>query len=140
MKKRMILAALMSMMVLTSVSFMACGSSDDDETEVVNTLSQVVGTWVCTASKDVWNTERGSGNADDVMVGETLTIKQDGTYVSSSGSFGSRGTWSVQNGRFSAETSFGRKMNGSVSLSGSSMRLKGNTDDGYNFDYSFVKK
>lgn len=127
-------------LALLTMPFVACGGDDDDDVTVVENLSQVVGTWVCTASKDVWNTERGSGNADGVMVGETLTIKQDGTYESSSYDFGRSGKWTVQGGTFSAQSSAGRVMSGSISVSGNTLHIKGSTTDGYQFDYSFARQ
>lgn len=126
-------------LALLTMPFVACGD-DDDDLAVVENLSQVVGTWVCTASKDVWNTERSSGNADGLMVGETLTIKQDGTYESSSNNFGRKGTWSVQGGKFSAQSSSGKIMSGSISVSEKTLRINGSTIDGYQFDYTFARK
>ena len=128
------------MMALLTMPFVACGSDDDDDTTVVDNLSQVVGTWVCTASTDSWTTEKGSGSGENLMVGETLTIKADGSYSSSSYDFGRTGTWAVQGGTFSASTSSGRTMSGRISLSGGTMRIQGSTNDGYKFDYRFAKQ
>ena len=130
---------LVLMSVLVCAGFAACGSDDDNSNETVD-LSKMVGTWVCTASQDWWTTDNGSGSATDVMKGVTLTINSDGTYKSSSSNFGLSGQWSVSGSSFSAKSSSGRVMTGTVTVSGNSMRLKGSTADGYTFDYSFERK
>ena len=138
MKKILMMAALM---VLTlSMAMTSCSKDDENETTVVDNLSQVVGTWICTASSDSWTTEKGSGSGENLLVGQTLTIKSDGTYSSSSYDFGRSGTWNVQGGNFSASSSSGRVMSGTISLDGGQMRLKGSTTDGYKFDYKFSKQ
>ena len=118
----------------------ACSSSDDENGGQPVDLSKTVGTWVCTSSQDWWDTENGSGSATDAMKGVTLTIGSDGTYKSSSSSFGLSGQWSVSGSSFSAKSSSGRTMSGSVAVGSNSMRLTGSTTDGYTFDYSFERK
>ena len=131
---------LMAMMALVMCGLAACSSSDDENGGQPVDLSKTVGTWVCTSSQDWWETEKGSGSATDAMKGVTLTIGSDGTYKSSSSSFGLSGLWSVSGSSFSAKSSSGRVISGTLSVSGSSMRLRGSTADGYSFDYSFEKE
>ena len=130
---------LVLMSVLVCAGFVACGSDDDNSNEPVDVV-KMVGTWVCTASQDWWETEKSSGSATDAMKGVELTLNSDGTYKSSSSRFGLSGQWSVSGSSFSAKSSSGRTMSGSVTVSGSSMRLTGSTTDGYTFDYSFERK
>lgn len=130
---------LVLMSVLVCAGFAACGSDDENGGQPVD-LSKTVGTWVCTASQDWWVTDRGSGEASGAMVGVELTINSDGTYKSSSSRFGLSGQWSVSGSSFSAKSSSGRMMSGSVAVGSNSMRLTGSTTDGYSFDYSFERK
>ena len=130
---------LVLMSVLVCAGFVACGSDDDNSNEPVD-LSKTVGTWVCTASYDWWTTDRGSGEVSGAMVGVELTLNSDGTYKSSSSRFGLSGQWSVSGSSFSAKSSSGRTMSGSVAVGSNSMRLTGSTTDGYSFDYSFERK
>lgn len=131
---------LMAMMAVVMCGLAACSSNDDENGGQPVDLSKTVGTWVCTSSQDWWDTENGSGSATDAMKGVKLTIGSDGTYKSSSSSFGLKGQWSVSGSSFSAKSSSGRVIGGTVSVGGSSMRLKGSTADGYSFDYSFEKE
>ena len=119
--------------------FAACGGDDDNSNEPVDVV-KMVGTWVCTASQDWWETEKSSGSATDAMKGVELTLNSDGTYKSSSSRFGLSGQWSVSGSSFSAKSSSGRTMSGSVAVGSNSMRLTGSTTDGYSFDYSFERK
>lgn len=127
------------LMSVLCMSLTACSSDDDNDVQV-DDLSKMVGTWVCTSSYDSWVTDNGSGNATDVMKGVTLTVNADGTYSSSSSSFGLKGQWNVQGGTFSAKSSSGRVMSGQVTMNGNTIRLKGSTTDGYSFDYRFARQ
>ena len=126
------------MSVLVCAGFAACGGDDNNDQSV--DLSKMVGTWVCTASQDWWTTDKGSGDVSGAMVGVELTINSDGTYKSSSSRFGLSGQWSASGSSFSAKSSSGRTMSGSVAVGSNSMRLTGSTTDGYTFDYSFERK
>lgn len=70
---------LMAMMALVMCGLAACSSSDDENGGQPVDLSATVGTWVCTASQDWWDTENGSGSATDAMKGEGA--KGSGTSV-----------------------------------------------------------
>lgn len=129
---------LVLMSVLVCAGFAACGGDDNNDQSV--DLSKMVGTWVCTASQDWWTTDKGSGDVSGAMVGVELTINSDGTYKSSSSRFGLSGQWSASGSSFSAKSSSGRTMSGSVAVGSNSMRLTGSTTDGYTFDYSFERK
>ena len=129
---------LVLMSVLVCAGFAACGGDDNNDQSV--DLSKMVGTWVCTASQDWWTTDKGSGDVSGAMVGVELTINSDGTYKSSSSRFGLSGKWSASGSSFSAKSSSGRTMSGSVAVGSNSMRLTGSTTDGYTFDYSFERK
>ena len=135
MKKKVFLVL---MSVLVCAGFAACGGDDNNDQSV--DLSKMVGTWVCTASQDWWTTDKGSGDVSGAMVGVELTINSDGTYKSSSSRFGLSGQWSASGSSFSAKSSSGRTMSGSVAVGSNSMRLTGSTTDGYTFDYSFERK
>lgn len=74
---------------VTAMVFTSCSSDDDGDggSKDIN-AQEVFGTWTCTASTDKLDGQTITG----YMVGQTITIKEDGKFTSTSSSIGN-GTW-----------------------------------------------
>lgn len=70
---------------------------------------------------------------------DETTENSNGTYTSTSSSFGYKGKWSVIGNKFTAESNNGRIMSGTQTTNGNNLYIKGSTSDGYNFEYTFVR-
>lgn len=114
------------------VIFQSCGSNDEDD---LVDLSSVIGLWVCTASTDSWE----GGTTTDYMVDQMLMVNADGTYYSTSKDMGYEGKWRIAGNSFSATSNSGRIFNAIVTVNSTTLKMKGSTNDGYSFNYTFKR-
>ena len=82
----------MLVLSVTVMFFTSCSSDDDEDGNKDVNVQEVVGTWTCTASTDKVDGKSITG----YMVGESITINEDGKFSSTASSIGN-GTW-VLNG------------------------------------------
>lgn len=134
MNKRLFLGVLSFMIVsMLSVGLVSCGSDSDNEKESID-VDNVIGIWICTASHDSWD----GGSEEGYMVNKYLIVNSDGTYESSSKSMGN-GSYVISGNKLTAKTTSGRTITATVSINGNTLILNGSTDDGYKFNYTFVR-
>lgn len=115
--------------------FCSC-DKDDDEADTVDP-SVYYGSWVCTASTDT--PESGGEAIEGYMVGETITINENGTYSSSASEIGRTGTWSLKGNSLTATTDKGQTIKTNISISSGKMVWDGKTN-GFKFHYVFDKE
>lgn len=121
--------------VLMSVAISGCSKSDDNNGDPPIDLSSVIGRWKCTSSTDSWD----GGSKTGYMINVILTIKEDGRYESTSKDMGLKGTWNLSNNTLTAISDKNRVFTATVSVNSTTLIIKGTTNDGYVFDYTFTK-
>ena len=119
---------------VTAMFFTSCSSSDDDNNSQVINVHEVVGKWTCTASTDKVNGKSITG----YMVGESITISEDGKFSSSANSIGN-GTWILNGNKISAKNTYGDTFNATLSVSGNTMKWNGSSSQGVSFNYTWKK-
>ena len=148
-KQKNIWAKLLLMMVCFLGSCVICGCSGDDEEEFKPgtpgtpqtsiSVSDAVGTWRCIESEDIV-----AGNTyKDRLVGKMITIKNDGTYTSTSTDIGYSGKYTLDSNTntFTAQKSNGTKIVFTISIDGDRMTFTGtDTSTGAKFKYVFIKE
>ena len=112
-------------------------SSDDDNEEVKPsfTVSQVQGKWFCLYGTDLIDKR----NTETQFLGESVVINADGTYTSSSFSFGLSGSYVIKGNRLIFTTSNGGEFTIKVYFEGENMIWSG-TGEGVKFNYTFVRE
>ena len=92
--------SILAMLVVsvTVVFFTSCSSDDDGDGSKDINVQEVVGTWTCTASTDNVDGKTITG----YMVGESITISEDGKFSSTASSIGN-GTWKLDGNKMSAK-------------------------------------
>lgn len=125
------------MLLLTVLPMVvACGSDDDDELTGEELKQKVLGTWMCTESKD-----EGYGvSYDGLMVGKEVTILSNGTYTSTASTFGYTGTYTISGNTITAKNSSGGSFVLTVTVNGERMIWNGTANNGTKFKYVFVKE
>ena len=121
--------------VLMGVAISACSKSDDNNGDPPTDLSSVIGRWKCTSSTDSWD----GGSKTDYMINVILTVKEDGKYESTSKDMGLKGTWNLSYNRLTVISDKNRIFTATVSVNSTTLILKGTTNDGYAFNYTFTK-
>ncbi|MBQ5681401.1 MAG: Ig-like domain-containing protein [Bacteroidaceae bacterium] len=145
-KQKNIWAKLLLMMVCFLGGCVICGCSGDDEEEFKPgtpqtsvSVSDAVGTWRCIESEDIV-----AGNTyKDRLVGQKITIKNDGTYTSTSTDIGYSGKYTLDSNTntFTAQKSNGTKIVFTISINGERMTFTGtDTSTGAKFKYVFIKE
>ncbi len=118
------------------VNLTACSSSDDgNDLPPVTDVKQAVGTWMCIESVDNYRGQSSQG----LMVGKQVTIKSDGTFTSTSSSFGYSGTYTMSGSTITAKSSAGTFLV-TVYLSGDTMKWNGTASNGVTFEYTFKRE
>lgn len=125
-------------MLVVSVSVMlltSCISDDDGDGSKDINVQEVVGTWTCTASTDKVDGKTITG----YMVGESITISEDGKFFSTESSIGN-GTWELNGNKMSAKNTYGDTFSATIVVSGNKMKWSGSSSQGVSFNYTWKKK
>lgn len=133
MKTNKIWSILAMLVVSVTVMFFTSCSSDDDGSKDIN-VQEVVGTWKCTASTDKVDGKPITG----YMVGESITISEDGKYSSTASSIG-KGSWILNGNKISAKNTYGDTFSATIVVSGNKMKWSGSSSQGVSFDYTWEK-
>lgn len=118
---------------LTVMFFTSCSSDDDGDKDVQ--VQEVVGTWTCTASTDKVDGKTITG----YMVGESITISEDGKFFSTESSIGN-GTWELNGNKMSAKNTYGDTFSATIVVSGNKMKWNGTSSLDVSFNYTWEKK
>ena len=106
-----------------------------EKAEQENTTAQTyVGTWICISSVDVVNGE----TINNYMKGKSLTVKDDGTYTTTSDAMGN-GIYTILGNQFVVQNTDGNIFMGTISLDGNQMVMEGQSSYGVEFRYVFEK-
>lgn len=133
MKTNKILSILAMLVVSVTVVFFTSCSSDDDGSKDIN-VQEVFGTWICTASTDKVDGKPITG----YMVGESITISEDGKFSSTASSIGN-GTWELNGNKMSAKNTYGDTFSATIVVSGNKMKWSGSSSQGVSFNYTWKK-
>ena len=135
MKTNKILSILIMLVVsVTAVFFTSCSSDDDEDSSKDINVQEVVGTWTCTASTDNVDGKTITG----YMVGESITISEDGKFSSTASSIGN-GTWELNGNKISAKNTYGDTFSATIVVSGNKMKWSGSSSQGVSFNYTWKK-
>lgn len=135
MKTNKILSILIMLVVsVTAVFFTSCSSDDDEDSSKDINVQEVVGTWTCTASTDNVDGKTITG----YMVGESITISEDGKFSSTASSIGN-GTWELNGNKISAKNTYGDTFSATIVVSGNKMKWSGSSSQGVSFNYIWKK-
>lgn len=129
--------SMMLLMLMAMPLMVACSSDDkiNDGSRDEDLVAKAVGTWMCTQSTD----SQGSYSVDGLMVGKEVTIKSNGTFTSTSSTFGATGTYSVSGNQITARSSAGTFVV-TVTISGNKMTWNGTASNGTTFHYVFQRE
>ena len=119
---------------VTAMFFTSCSSDDDEDGNKDVNVQEVVGIWTCTASTDKVDGKSITG----YMVGESITINEDGKFSSTASSIGN-GTWVLNGNKISAKNTSGDTFNATLRISGSTMKWDGTSSQGVSFNYTWKK-
>ena len=120
---------------VTAVFFTSCSSDDDEDGSKDINVQEVVGTWTCTASTDKVDGKSITG----YMVGESITISEDGKFSSTASSIGN-GTWELNGNKISAKNTYGDTFSATIVVSGNKMKWNGTSSLDVSFNYTWEKK
>ena len=135
MKTNRILSILAMLVVsITVMFFTSCSSDDDGDGSKDINVQEVVGTWTCTASTDKVDGKPITG----YMVGESITICEDGKFSSTASSIGN-GTWVLNGNKMSAKNTYGDTFSATIVVSGNTMKWNGSSSQGVSFNYTWKK-
>lgn len=126
--------SILAMLVVsvTAMFFTSCSSDDDGDKDVQ--VQEVVGTWTCTASTDKVDGKSITG----YMVGESITISEDGKFSSTASSIGN-GIWELNGNKMSAKNTYGDTFSATIAVSGNKMKWSGSSSQGVSFNYTWKK-
>ena len=124
----------MLVLSVTVMFFTSCSSDDDEDGNKDVNVQAVVGIWTCTASTDKVDGKSITG----YMVGESITINEDGKFSSTASSIGN-GTWVLNGNKISAKNTSGDTFNATLRISGSTMKWDGTSSQGVSFNYTWKK-
>ena len=129
--------SILAMLVVsvTAVFFTSCSSDDDEDGSKDFNVQEVVGTWTCTASTDKVDGKTITG----YMVGESITISEDGKFSSTASSIGN-GTWELNGNKMSAKNTYGDTFSATIVVSGNKMKWNGTSSLNVSFNYTWEKK
>lgn len=125
---------IMLVMSVTVMFFTSCSSDDDGDGSKDINVQEVVGTWTCTASTDKVNGKPITG----YMVGESITISEDGKFSSTASSIGN-GTWELNGNKISAKNTYDNTFRATIVVSGNTMKWDGSSSQGVSFNYTWKK-
>lgn len=126
--------SILAMLVVsvTAMFFTSCSSDDDGDKDVQ--VQEVIGTWTCTASTDKVDGKSITG----YMVGESITISEDGKFSSTASSIGN-GIWELNGNKMSAKNTYGDTFSATIAVSGNKMKWSGSSSQGVSFNYTWKK-
>ena len=124
----------MLVLSVTVMFFTSCSGDDDEDGNKDVNVQEVVGIWTCTASTDKVDGKSITG----YMVGESITINEDGKFSSTASSIGN-GTWVLNGNKISAKNTSGDTFNATLRISGSTMKWDGTSSQGVSFNYTWKK-
>lgn len=73
------------------------------------------------------------------MVGESITISEDGKFSSAASSIGN-GTWNLDGNKMSAKNTYGDTFSATIVVSGNKMKWNGTSSLDVSFNYTWEKK
>ena len=73
------------------------------------------------------------------MVGESITISEDGKFSSTASSIGN-GTWELNGNKMSAKNTYGDTFSATIVVSGNKMKWNGTSSLDVSFNYTWEKK
>ena len=123
------------LLLLLGVSLFASCKGDDEFSDDIINVKDVVGTWMCTESIDTFMGTSTKG----LLVGKEVTLYENGTFTSTGETIGSMGTWTLQGNQVTAKSTSGTFVL-KVAVSGSTMKWEGTANNGVNFKYTFRKE
>ena len=124
----------MLVLSVTVMFFTSCSSDDDEDGNKDVNVQEVVGIWTCTASTDKVDGKSITG----YMVGESITINEDGKFSSTASSIGN-GTWVLNGNKIYDKNTSGDTFNATLRISGSTMKWDGTSSQGVSFNYTWKK-
>ena len=125
---------IMLVVSVTVMFFTSCSSDDDGDGSKDINVQEVVGTWTCTASTDKVNGKPITG----YMVGESITVSEDGKFSSTASSIGN-GTWELNGNKISAKNTYDNTFTATIVVSGNTMKWDGSSSQGVSFNYTWKK-
>lgn len=135
MKKIMYLSKLLLTVFLLSLT--SCGDDNNGTgSSTGDVISKAIGTWMCIQSTD---TQQGSSYYG-MMVGKEVTVYANGTYSSTSTSFGLSGTYSASGNKITAHSDGGATFVVTVTFNGDYMEWNGTASNGVTFRYVFQRE
>ena len=136
--KQLKIWSIVMLMVITLPALVACGGDDDNndsgarDSELV---SKAIGTWMCIESSDTY----GGYTSTGLMVGKEVTINKNGTFTSTSSTFGASGTYTISGNQITAKSNAGTFVV-TVNISGNKMVWNGTASNGVTFHYVFQRE
>ena len=136
MKNLKILSIMLSILIIPLM--VSCGDNDEKDSSPSgdDLIIKASGTWMCTQSVDTQNGQSYQG----LMVGKEITINPNGTYTSTTPTFGYSGTYTVSGNKITAHSDAGGTFIINVSISGDRMTWDGTASNGVSFRYIFERE
>ena len=136
--KKINFLSIMMLVVMAMPLFVSCGSDDDkdDGARGSQLIAEASGTWMCIESVDI---QQNNYQIENLMIGKEVTIKKDGTFTSTSPSFGKSGTFTVNGNSITAKSEVGTFVV-TVTVSGEKMTWDGTASNGVRFHYVFKRE
>ena len=131
-KKGLLHLMAVTIVAMLGFSFFSCSNDDDSQIDIAD----AVGTWMCVESQDTSNGQTYEG----LLVGAQITIRNNGTYTSTSTSFGSSGTYVLNENTITAKNNYGDTFIVKVTIKGNRMTWSGTASTGVNFKYVFARE
>lgn len=125
---------IMLVVSVTVMFFTSCSSDDDGDGSKDINVQELVGTWTCTASTDKVNGKPITG----YMVGESITVSEDGKFSSTASSIGN-GTWELNGNKISAKNTYDNTFTATIVVSVNTMKWDGSSSQGVSFNYTWKK-
>ena len=124
------------MIAILNVSIASCSDDENNGSSGNDLINKAIGTWMCTSSTD----SAMGYTVEGLMVGKEVTIKSNGTYTSTSPTFGYSGTYNIKGNTITAKSSNGDTFMVNVTISGDKMTWNGTASNGTTFKYVFTRE
>ena len=124
------------MIAILNMSMASCSDDESNDSSGNDLVNKAIGTWMCTSSTD----SAMGYTVEGLMVGKEVTIKSNGTYTSTSPTFGYSGTYDIKGNTITAKSSNGDTFMVNVTISGDKMTWNGTASNGTTFKYIFTKE
>ena len=135
MKKNLLHLATIMIAIILSAGMVSC-SDDEDSPNGSDLVNESIGTWMCISSID----SALGYTIEGLMVGKEVTIKNNGTYTSTSSTFGYSGTYNIKGNTITAKSSTGDTFIVNVTINGDKMTWNGTANNGTTFKYIFKRE